>query len=322
MKNDEDVYKQAIDEEIGERYVALREQSRYYDRLHFIELYPLNADAYYEGLKDWSKFREPKDTSHKEAEKDSGISFFLKVKAFFSKTSRAELDEKKSKAEDLQKEYSDSFSRQVEHDRKQFYKEQAQYNNAVELMKNKLKKHDSVEVVEFFKTVLQSDKFTLDMFDSHELYRNGLIMKEYNPETGELSYSYRIPDPEEICVIKGFYYDKESDSIISRELDKTVARNIRIKIARAILLRSAAMVYYSDVFENIKTIRITGYLTYFDAAFGTERDINVMSLEISKDTFNQIVLERVSLSELFERELKTKEAVGLYSKKPYELKGV
>jgi len=47
-----------------------------------------------------------------------------------------------------------------------------------------------------------------------------------------------------------------------------------------------------------------------------------MSLEISKDTFNQINLERVKLSELFERGLKSKEAAGLYSKNPYELKGV
>lgn len=322
MKNDEDVYKQAIEEEIGGRYAALREQRQYYDRLHFIELQPLNAIAYYESLKDWSRFREPKDTSHKEAEKDSGISFFLKVKAFFSQKPKSELNDKKLEAGDLQKEYSDSFSKRVERLREQFYKKQDQENKAVDSMKEQLRKHDSVEVLEFFKISLHRDKFTLDTLDTHELYWNGLIMKEYNPETGELSYSYRIPNPEEICVINRFYYDVESDSIMTSDLDKTVARNIRLKTARAILLRSAAMVYYSDVFENVKSIHIMGYLTYFDSAFGTERDVNVMGLEISKDTFNQIDLERARLSELFERVLKTREAVGLYSKKPYELKGV
>ena len=322
MSNDCDDKKQAVDELVVERNAELNAQRRYYDRLHFIELYPLNSEVYYENLKDWTKFKEPKDTSYKDAEKDSGISAFLKVKALFSKASKSILNDKKLEAKILQKEYSDLYSKRVERLREQFYKRQEQRNNEIDLMKENLKKHDSVEVLKFFKAVLQSDEFTLDMLGTYEPYRNDIVMKGYDPKTGVLSYKYRIPNPEEVCVIDKFYYDVKSDRIISRDLEKTRARNIRIKIARAILLRSAAMVYYSDNYENIKRLRISGYLNYYDSALGNERDISVMILEISKDVFKQINLERARLNELFERVIKTKDSAGLYNKKLYELEEV
>lgn len=322
MNNDWDNKNQDVDEAVGERNAELHTQRWYYERLHFIELYPLDSEAYYESLKDWSSFKELEDTSRKDAEKDSGISGLLKVSAVFSKASKSKLENKKSEAEILQKEYTDKFSKRVKRLREQYYKRQEQSNNTIDLMKEKLMKHDSVEVLEFFKAVLQYDEFTLDMLGTNEPYQNDIIMKEYDSKLGLLSYSYRIPNPEEICVIDRFYYDMKSDSIISRELDKTRTRNIRLKTARAILLRSAAMVYYSDAYENVKTLRITGYLSYYDSAFGTKRNVNAISLGISKDIFKQINLERAKLSELFDRVLKTKEVAGLYSKNLYELKGI
>ncbi len=322
MKRDWDANEQSIDEAVSERNIALLTQRQYYERLHFIELHPLNAKVYYEGLRDWSKFTEPKNTSRKDAEKDSEISGFLKIMALFSQESKSKLDDKKLKAEVLQKEYSIKFSKRVNRLKEQFYKRQEQKNSTIHSREEKLKMNDSLEVLEYFKAVLQSDEFTLDVLDSYELYWNGITMKEYNPETGALSYSYRIPNPEEVCVIDRFYYEGETDSITSRDLDKTRTINIRIKIARSILLRSAALIYYSDTYENVKTIHITGYLDYFDYAFGTDRYISVMSLEINKDIFNQINLESLKISDLFERVLKTKVSEGLYSKNPFELKGV
>lgn len=315
MNNDLDNKEQDIDEAVGERNAELHAQRRYYERLHFIELYPLNTEAYYESLKDWSSFKEPKDTSRKDAEKDAGISGIHKVKALFSPESR-------SKAEILQKEYSDKFSERVERMRKQYYKRQEESNKTIELKKEKLIMHDSTEVLEFFKFVLECDEFTLDMLGRNEPYQKDILMKRYDSKLGVLSYSYRIPNSEEVCVIDRFYYDEKKNNIKSRDLDKTRIRNIRLKAARAILLRSAAMVYNSDAYENVKSIHITGFLSYYDSAFGTKRNVDAIRFEISKEVFKQINLERVKLSELFDRVLKAKEVAGLYSKKPYELQEV
>jgi len=47
-----------------------------------------------------------------------------------------------------------------------------------------------------------------------------------------------------------------------------------------------------------------------------------MKLEINKDIFNQLNLEKVKISSLFERVLKPKISADLYSKEPFELKEV
>ena len=72
------------------------------------------------------------------------------------------------------------YSKRVERLREQFYKRQEQRNNEIDLMKENLKKHDSVEVLKFFKAVLQSDEFTLDMLGTYEPFRNDIVMKGYD----------------------------------------------------------------------------------------------------------------------------------------------
>ncbi len=98
--------RQDIDETIGECAAALRKQRLYYDSIRYLDIMSIDPDIYYDGLKDWSQFREPKDTSRRDAEKDSGVSLFLKVKAFFSDEAKKELFDKKVKADVLEKEYA------------------------------------------------------------------------------------------------------------------------------------------------------------------------------------------------------------------------
>lgn len=56
------------DEIVSEQNEKLRIQRNYYRRLHVNDLCILNAEEYYESLKDWSKFKEPRDTSKRDAE--------------------------------------------------------------------------------------------------------------------------------------------------------------------------------------------------------------------------------------------------------------
>ena len=74
------------DEIVSEQNEKLRIQRNYYRRLHVDDLCILNAEEYYESLKDWSKFKEPRDTSKRDAEKDSKVTFWLKCKSIFFKS--------------------------------------------------------------------------------------------------------------------------------------------------------------------------------------------------------------------------------------------
>ena len=65
------------DEIVSEQNEKLRIQRKYYRRLHVDDLCILHAEEYYENLKDWSKFTEPRDTSRRDAEKDSKITLIF-----------------------------------------------------------------------------------------------------------------------------------------------------------------------------------------------------------------------------------------------------
>jgi len=151
------------------------------------------------------------------------------------------------------------------------------------------------------------------------LYESFVTVTDYDPKSLELSYFFRIPKKEEICVIDNFFYDEKIERIISRDLDKTRSRSFRLRIVRAILLRSVAMVFCSDVYKNVKSVNITGYLSYYEPAFGNEQRINAVKVKINKDTFDQLVPEIMNLEDFFVRVLKVKEAAGLYNKEPFEL---
>lgn len=322
MDNDLNAADQFIKAEIDERNNALFNQRRYYDSLHYVDLYPINASEYYEGLKDRSRFKEPKDKSHKDAEKDLGISRFLKLMALFFESSKFELNKKRVSAVELEKEYSESFAKRVSRRREQFYQRQDKGNKAVDLMLQNLMQHDPAEVQKYFQTVLASDQFTLDMLETNELYQSFVAVTNYDAKSSELSYNFRIPSQEEICSIDRFFYDDEKRIITARDLDKTRTRNIKLRMVRAMILRSATLVYYSDAYGNIKTVNVTGYLNYNDSAIGDKQSIDVIRVKIDKDTFEKLKIERLKLDDLFVRVLDVKEAAGIYSKEPYELKKI
>ena len=92
-------------------------------------------------------------------------------------------------------------------------------------------------------------------------------------------------------------------------------------LIQTLLLRSAARIICSDESKNIEFINITGFLRYYDRAYGNNREINVVELNINRELILQINPERANISELFERVLKGKfkTSAGLYDKEPFGL---
>lgn len=309
------------DEIVSEQNEKLRIQRNYYRRLHVDDLCILNAEEYYESLKDWSKFKEPRDTSKRDAEKDSKVTFWLKCKSIFSDKAKKELEEKRKKAKVLQQEYEQYHQKRVNRMRARFEEQQRKNHESVDEMKSMYAKGDKKQIINFFNAVLVNDDFTLDILYRKERYDSASVISEYDEKTKTLSYRYRIPNSDEICVIDRFVYDEESGEVIVKELDKTHAKRVRMHLLQTLLLRSAARIICSDESKNIEFINLTGFIRYYDRAYGNNRDINVVKLNISREIILQINPERANISELFERVLKGKfkTSAGLYDKEPVGL---
>ena len=203
--------------------------------------------------------------------------------------------------------------------RAQFEEQQRKNHESVDEMKSMYAKGDKKQIINFFNTVLVND--TLDILYRKERYDSASMISEYDEKTKTLSYRYRIPNSDEICVIDRFVYDEESGEVIAKELDKTHAKKVRIHLLQTLLLRSAERIICSDESKNIEFINITGFLCYYDMAYGNNREINVVKLNISREMILQINPERADISELFERVLKGKFKIstGLYENEPFRL---
>ena len=309
------------DEIVSEQNEILKIQRNYYRRLHVDDLCILNADEYYEGLKDWSKFKEPRDTSRRDAEKDSKITFLLKCKSIFYDKAKKELEEKRNKAKLLQDEYEQYYQNRVSRMRAKFEERQRQNQESVDEMKSMYIKGDKAQIIDFFDAVLKNDDFTLDMLNRQESYDAASEVSQYDEKTKTLSYKYRIPNLNEICVIDRFVYDKRSNAVIAKELDKAHAQKVRMHLLETILLRSVVRVICSDEYNYVEFINLTGFLSYYDRAYGNYREINVVNLKMSRNILLQINPECADIPELFERVLKGKfkTSAGLYDKEPFRL---
>jgi hypothetical protein len=309
------------DENVLEQNKQLRMQRKYYRRLHVDDLRILDADEYYESLKDWRKFKAPRDTSKRDAEKDSRVTFRLRIKSFFSDKAKTELKEKLEKAKILQHKYEMDYQKRVNRMRAYFEEEQRQNHESVDEMKSKFMEGDIEQIINFFNSVLENDDFTLDILYRQERYDAASEVSKYDKKTKTLSYKYRIPNPDEICVIDRFVYDGESGEVVEKELDKVHAQKVRLHLLETLLLRSVARVIWSDKYNYVDSVNLTGFLSYYDRAYGNYKEINVAKLQISRDILLQINPERANVSELFERVLKGnfKTATGLYEKEPFRL---
>ena len=205
--------------------------------------------------------------------------------------------------------------------RAQFEEQQRKNHESVDEMKSMYAKGDKKQIINFFNAVLVNDDFTLDILYRKERYDSASVISEYDEKTKTLSYRYRIPNSDEICVIDRFVYDEESGEIIAKELDKTHAKKLRIHLLQTLLLRSAARIICSDESKNIEFINITGFIRYYYRAYGNNREINVVKLNISREMILQINPERADIWELFERVLKGKFKIstGLYENEPFRL---
>jgi len=296
----------------------LKVYRKYCDNLCLDNLCVLSVDDYYESLKDRSKFKEPRDTSKRDAKRDAQITFKSRFRCFFLKDETE--CKKREKEKQLQSEYKQRHQEDVNRKRAEFEENQRQNHKLMDEMKSKYIKGDKEQIINFFNKVLQSDCFTIGMGNGY-YYDADSEVSQYDETTKTLSYEYRIPNARDICVIDEYIYDEKRNAVIPKEFDTVHAQKVRMNFLETLLLRSVARVIDSDTYNHVEFINLTGFLEYFDSAYGNYRKVNVVQLIISRDLWSQINLEYANKSELFERVLKEnfKTSAGLYEKEPFDL---
>lgn len=310
------------EEIIAEQTHTLHELRRYYKNLHHAGLCPFDPNAYYEDQLDQKAYREPKDRSKKQAKKEAGISPLLQIQAVFSKPAKEELERRKALAENRRSQLAEEYSKMVEEDRALYLERQERYNKQVDKRWQAYLDGDPTEVTAYFDETLLNDCFTLEYSEQPQPYESCAQVLSYDQAKKALAVRYRVPDAEEICVIDSFVDNKSEEVIEPKYLAKSRALKVRMQVLHAIIVRIAALVFHSDSYHLVDSLTITGYLEYFDSAYGTRRTVDVVGATVAEKDFLEVDLERARPEATFDRLFHPKVSSGLYSKEPYELKAI
>lgn len=310
------------EEYIAEQREILLALRRYYMDLHRVDIASFHPDDYYDQQLDRRDFREPKDKSRRQAAKEAGVSLPLRIRALVSETARNELNERKAAADARQIVLAEEHAAKVKEDRAFFLQQQNQYNERIDRRRRMYLNGDPDEVMVYFEDVLHSDRFVLEFAEQPPLYESYARAVSYDPDKKSLYIQYRMPNADEICTIGSLSYNEEEWIVETKELPAQNAYRVRIGVLHAIIVRTAALVFYSDPYHLVDILTITGYLDFFDPAYGTNQIVDVLKTTVGEEEFLKVDLERARLEDLFTRLFKTTVSSGLYKKKPYELKGV
>ena len=123
----------------------LKVYRKYCDNLCLDNLCVLSVDDYYESLKDRSKFKEPRDTSKRDAKRDAQITFKSRFRCFFLKDETE--CKKREKEKQLQSEYKQRHQEDVNRKRAEFEENQRQNHKLMDEMKSKYIKGDKEQII-------------------------------------------------------------------------------------------------------------------------------------------------------------------------------
>ena len=259
---------------------------------------------------------EPSEGSiRRHAMRDEGVTIWKRIGARFNGlfgdgTKQMALDKDKAAAEiEAQRRYSKAIS--------VYKKELIDYYDRLDYYETLLHQGDPDTTCDYFNYVLRSDQFSIDTFSEYEIVSD---VFSYNPQTGVLEVSYRIPKDDEIPAISRFVYDMDTDELIGQEFaNKTTIKNHKQNLARALLLRAAATIHISDEASTVKTIIMYGYL--FLGGTASERPLRklVIKATFPCDLIEKISPENLEIAKFFKEDIKATEVAGLYVKDPFEL---
>jgi len=278
-----------------------RNIKKYFTGLHYIDLQPLNPDEFYENEKRKAMKNGPKIPTRKDSQKDAGITLWLKIKSYFSEDARKKRNVLEEKAEEYYK-----TNLELVMPRKTAYDKRCEQKYT--FMRDQLRNGNKNEVIHFMEEVLYSDDFSVDGGTRYEIN----VSLDYLGNQSQLNVRYRIPNEYEIRVIPRY----------RQKMSKADEAEFRIDIVKKILLRMVAMVFLSDIDMNIQNVFLIGYLDYFDSSIGTHEQKNVIQFKMNRTLFNKIDLERVRVTDLYEKRIKPKISEKLYLKEPVDLKEI
>ncbi len=315
-KLENEQYVQEQQQRAYELTVQLKQRTESLYRLCYSNLNPLSPDSYIDEKVAMIKLPRRRVPTLDEAEVDVGINKLVKIAGIVPGKSKDRLKKLQDEAHELYKARLEKYHQKIEDDkeiyRKEREKELVQLTNHIEGLKEGRKTASNY----YFSYALDRDDYSVNTKDRFHPEHSSI---QYFQSDGEIKFSYRIPNGDEILTAAKYEYDAKKDTIIAVSRDRKTASRWKLRIAESVMLRATAIIFLSDHYSKVNTVSITGYLRYHDSAFGNEQKKKVIRMTMTREIFDMLSLESLDPYDLFSRVLNATISSGLYSKEPFAI---
>lgn len=244
----------------------------------------------------------------KDVEKSEGITIWKIIWSWLSRSYRKELELKRA-------ELAPKADKVYEQRIQSFYKEQQERSKSYDRMEKRLLQHNPGEITDYFRFVLESDRFSVNGYEDYEIVISYL---DYDLEKKELRFEYRVPSIEELPKYPNIDRDKKTGGFVYKGTDVQKTKKRRIATARAVLIRAISTIFFSDVFDSVDVVTVDGIMCYFDVPHSRNHAKPVMEVSVRKNMFKSAVSVN-ELEYLLTEQYQAKESTGLYVIEPHRL---
>ena len=179
----------------------------------------------------------------------------------------------------------------------------AKWESDVASWERRKKEHEAAEkdrISAFKKAVASGERSAVEEFFSRILERSDYpecfpreFTISFNPITKILVCDYQLPSPGALPTLKEVTYVKSRKALVEKHLSKKESEALYDSVVYQTCLRTIHELFSADEFEVLDLITFNGWVREVDK--GTGKDINpcIISLQVSKQSFEEIDLSRV-----------------------------
>lgn len=211
-------------------------------------------------------------------------------KIFKSKKMKRELLEKqvKDEYEKLINNYNSAkeseYQKYLENKNK-FDDEIKEYNDSITKWRQDFESGDAEAIEKYINLVLENSSYPSDFSREYEV--------QYIPETKTCIVSYVLPNPLNVPNIIGYKYVVSSKTIKSIDMKKKDFENFYEGIIMQLTLRTIHEVFESVYTPHVSQVVFNGWVNGTDPSTGKDFTSCIISVEVSRNTFAEINLEKV-----------------------------
>lgn len=200
--------------------------------------------------------------------------------------------EKEKEANDLYQIRENYYNEELEKEKKQYEKdksifieEQNKFNEKIEKNREKFENGDIEQIENYFSFVLNNSKYPQEFIKDFEL--------QYVKENRTLVVSYYLPNENIIPRIIQHKYVSTRNEIDEIKLSDKKFEKLYNDVIYMCCLKTIKEILLSDDKNYIDTIVYNGWLRYIDKSNGKNAESCILTVEVSKEKFNEINLENV-----------------------------